>query len=1631
MKTKLLIFLLVFAFTKVSAQNYYKIVFAGNPENVFVENLSQGKSVSLLGADTLLLKFKGTSVRESDQEHHKLTIYPNPMDQTCNFDFDNQKPGRVIIQVFNANGSMIHKYSNKLPHGIQHFQLSGVPSGVYVIYVKTATGHYSGSFVSTDKSSTAFLLMNKSDSPEENDRDQKTNNYNNTDIANVPLEYRNSVELDFATGDQLMFVGFATGFENDTVYASPIGDSTITFIFCAKPDQPSEISGNINPCTGATESYSVTNVAGVTYTWSVPSGWNISAGQGTNSITVTIGSSSGDISVTPSNNCGSGPGNLLPVTTNTVPAQLSAISGIYNPCQGATGVIYSVNNVAGVTYTWSVPSDWTITSGNGTSNITVTAGTSSGNITVIPTNTCGNGPTNSFAVTAQTEALQPSAINGKENPCQGNSEIYSVTNVFGINYLWSVPSDWTITSGQNTHNITVTVGSVSGNIMVTPSNGCGNGPANSLAVTTQTGGAGQPSAITGNNNPCEGSTGLIYSVINVAGLIYTWTVPAGWSITGGQGTNSITVTAGIEAGNITVTPSNDCGNGPSNSIAVSTHTVPAQPSEISGNNTPCPHTEEYFYSVTEVPGVSYFWTLPTGWTITAGQNTGTINVLSGTEPGIITVTPSNDCGNGEARTLAVTLKEPPAQPSEISGNINPCQGTTGLIYSVINDPEVINYTWNVPTGWTITSGQNTNSITVTAGTSSGNISVTPEGECGQGPVNSFAVTAKLFPSQPSSISGNSAPCEETTGLVYSVTNVPGVTHLWTVPTNWNITSGQGTNSITVTTGFDWGNITVTPSNDCGNGTTRTLAVTTQTVPAQPSAISGNNNPCQGTAGLSYSVTNVSGVEYFWTVPSGWTITSGQNTNIITVTAGMTSGNITVTPSNDCGNGPANSFAVTTHTIPAQPSAITGNNNPCQGTSGLIYSVINISGVTYTWTVPSGWTITSGQGTNSITATASTSSGNITVTPSNDCGNGTAQTLAVTVQLVPSQPSAITGNNNPCQGATGLNYSVTNVSGVTYTWSVPSGWNITSGQGSNSITVTAGTSSGNISVTPSNTCGNGTAQTLAVTTLTIPAQPSTITGNSNPCQGATGLSYSVTNVSGVTYTWTVPADWNITAGQGTSIITVTGGSASGNITVTPSNTCGNGTQRTLAVTTHTVPAQPSAITGNNNPCQGATGLSYSITNVAGVTYTWTVPSGWTITAGQGTSSITATASTSSGNITVTPSNDCGNGTAQTLAVTVQLVPGQPSAITGNNNPCQDATGLNYSVTNVSGVTYTWSVPSGWNITSGQGSNSIIVTAGMTSGNISVIPSNTCGNGTQQSMAVTSQSVPATPTAGTHVPSQTQIVWNWNTSAGATGYKYNTINNFNTATDNGTSTTYTQTGLTCNTAYTLYVWAYNTCGYSSVLQLSQTTSACTPSCGSVTFTYLGSTVTYGTVISANNRCWLDRNLGASQVATSSTDVAAYGDLFQWGRLDDGHQVRTSPTTTTLSNSDVPGHGNFILAPNPDYDWRSPQNNNLWQGVNGINNPCPSEYRPPTFTEWNTERLSWSPNNSTGAFSSPLKLPIPGYRSGWTGGIHYDGTTGYYWSSTIALYASYHLFVSYTTSMESNYGRHTGYSVRCIKD
>jgi uncharacterized protein (TIGR02145 family) len=182
---------------------------------------------------------------------------------------------------------------------------------------------------------------------------------------------------------------------------------------------------------------------------------------------------------------------------------------------------------------------------------------------------------------------------------------------------------------------------------------------------------------------------------------------------------------------------------------------------------------------------------------------------------------------------------------------------------------------------------------------------------------------------------------------------------------------------------------------------------------------------------------------------------------------------------------------------------------------------------------------------------------------------------------------------------------------------------------------------------------------------------------------------------------------------------------------------------------------------------------------------------------------------------------------------------------------------------------------------------------------------------------------------------------------------------------------------------------------------------------------------TITGPGGGVWMDRNLGASQAATSTTDVAAYGDLYQWGRAADGHQLRTSGTTSIQSATDTPGHGNFILN---NTDWRSTANTNLWQGANGTNNPCPSGFRVPSRSEWLAEI-----NATSGCrLIDNLKLTYTGYRLRTNGFLTNVNIAGRYWTSSVnGIGSRFILFVSSSFSTNSINERSEGSAVRCILD
>lgn len=149
------------------------------------------------------------------------------------------------------------------------------------------------------------------------------------------------------------------------------------------------------------------------------------------------------------------------------------------------------------------------------------------------------------------------------------------------------------------------------------------------------------------------------------------------------------------------------------------------------------------------------------------------------------------------------------------------------------------------------------------------------------------------------------------------------------------------------------------------------------------------------------------------------------------------------------------------------------------------------------------------------------------------------------------------------------------------------------------------------------------------------------------------------------------------------------------------------------------------------------------------------------------------------------------------------------------------------------------------------------------------------------------------------------------------------------------------------------------------------------------------------------FLDRNLGASSTNVEVSD--SWGDLYQWGRETDGHEKRYSDTTLLYSKTQDANHNLFIVDQKKSNDWLLSSENDLWQGLEGKNNPCPCGYRLPTQKEWRAVlNLGYEVKATPSGYyylsvaNGQLILPCAGLRSAYTGHFQHIGTRGYYWAS-----------------------------------
>jgi uncharacterized protein (TIGR02145 family) len=715
--------------------------------------------------------------------------------------------------------------------------------------------------------------------------------------------------------------------------------------------------------------------------------------------------------------------------------------------------------------------------------------------------------------------------------------------------------------------------------------------------------------------------------------------------------------------------------------------LPAPVPVISGNASVCVGSTGVIYS-TLAGMTGYTWTISGGGTITAGMGTNSITVTwntAGAQTVFVGYTDANSCTSLNPSVYNVTVN--PLPVPTIAGSNSVCVGSTGNVYTTL--PGMTNYQWNISAGGTITSGGSItdNTVTVTwntPGPQTVSLNYTDANTCTALAPTVYPVTVNPLPIPV--ISGATGMCLNTTGTYTTTAGMTG--YLWAVSAGGIITSGSGTNSITIqwiANGTQTITLNYTDANGCTAATPSTFNVTINTLPVP--SLYGLASVCTGSTTTYTSDLGMN--NYSWIVSAGGTTTAGGGPNdaFVTVlwsTVGGQTVSVNYVNGTVCTAATPTVKDVTVHALPT-PS-VSGTAVLCAGTSGVVYS--SQPGMTnYIWVVSVGGAITSGGGpaNNTATVTWNTSGAQTVSVNFNDANGCTA--LAPTVYPVTVNPlpvPALVGPASVCLNSTGT--YITDAGMTNYLWSVSAGGTITSGTGTNSINIlwsTIGAKTITVNYHDANGCTAATPSSLSVNVSILPVPA--LNGLNTTCSGS---SIVYTTDAGMTnYSWLVSAGGTITAGGGTAdnSVTVTWNTV-GAQTVSVNYTMGTGCTATnptvLNVNVKPRPAVTNA--ANSTICSGITTSIPLLASLPATTFTWT-------------------ATGSSGNVSGF-SNSGGPVISQTLVNSGFNVETVDYAVTPSLNGC-DGTIAHYIVT-VDPVADAYFNPNGQTLCSG-GTTSISI------------------------------------------------------------------------------------------------------------------------------------------------------------------------------------------------------------------------------------------------------------------------------------------------------------------------------------
>jgi hypothetical protein len=429
-----------------------------------------------------------------------------------------------------------------------------------------------------------------------------------------------------------------------------------------------------------------------------------------------------------------------------------------------------------------------------------------------------------------------------------------------------------------------------------------------------------------------------------------------------------------------------------------------------------------------------------------GSNVKGVGKAAGTAYVIYTLTQAN-CTEIKTAQKLITVSPALGATDEITGASPQCQGNTGQVYSIPPVANAENYVWNLPSGWVITSGANTNSITVTVGSSADNLTVVVSNDCKTNNPKYKYVNITSNKTVTPTITAGGATTFCSGGNVVLTSSVQD-NYLWS--------NGETTRSITVSASGTYSVTTVQNGYNCPSNASNSIAVTVNSNAAPTFTTAPSGTVCPNTnvtytteSGKSNYVWNISG-----TVGTDYSIISGSTsaTSNSVVLQWKTLGNKTVNVnySNGCSVTSPASNTVTVNS----PSASAASSSPqtCinNAITPITHSVTGVTSISTTSELPTGVTplLSSDKLTLTISGTP-TQSGifDYTITLTTTCGNINATgRITVTAASVggtaPSQsicpgtqPASIllTGNVGTVQWQVSSdNNSFTNINGATST-----------------------------------------------------------------------------------------------------------------------------------------------------------------------------------------------------------------------------------------------------------------------------------------------------------------------------------------------------------------------------------------------------------------------------------------------------------------------------------------------------------------------------------------------------------------------------------------------------------------------